>query len=51
MAGLGRVPAASDSFEWEGWCFEVVDMDRNRVDKVLATTLDPPQAAPPPPRS
>ena len=35
MAHLGRVPAAGDRFEWEGFCFEVLDMDGNRVDKVL----------------
>jgi putative hemolysin len=32
---LGRIPAAGDFFEWHGWRFEVVDMDRRRVDKVL----------------
>jgi putative hemolysin len=32
---LGRIPAAADCFEWQGWRFEVVDMDRQRVDKVL----------------
>ena len=35
MAQLRRVPAAGDLFEWEGFCFEVLDMDGNRVDKVL----------------
>lgn len=35
MHQLGHVPAASDHFEWGGWRFEVVDMDRNRVDRVL----------------
>jgi putative hemolysin len=47
MAGLGRVPAEGDSFEWKGWRFEVVDMDGNRVDKVLAVPPDPPQVTPP----
>jgi putative hemolysin len=32
---FGRIPAAGDYFEWGGWRFEVVDMDRRRVDKVL----------------
>ena len=32
---FGRIPAAADFFEWNGWRFEVVDMDRRRVDKVL----------------
>jgi putative hemolysin len=32
---LGRIPTATDSFEWHGMRFEVIDMDGNRVDKVL----------------
>ncbi|MFH7030477.1 MAG: hemolysin family protein [Heteroscytonema crispum UTEX LB 1556] len=32
---LGRIPAATDHFEWQGMRFEVMDMDGNRVDKVL----------------
>jgi putative hemolysin len=34
---LGRIPQAADHFEWEGWRFEVVDMDGRRVDKVLVS--------------
>jgi putative hemolysin len=36
---LGRIPATSDHFEWQGLRFEVVDMDGHRVDKVLVTPL------------
>ena len=32
---LGRIPQPAEHFEWEGWRFEVVDMDGRRVDKVL----------------
>jgi putative hemolysin len=32
---LGRIPTAADHFEWEGMRIEVMDMDGNRVDKVL----------------
>ncbi|MFM2062442.1 MAG: hypothetical protein RLZZ507_2112 [Cyanobacteriota bacterium] len=32
---LGRIPSAADHFEWEGMRIEVMDMDGNRVDKVL----------------
>jgi putative hemolysin len=39
MHMLGRVPAVADHFDWEGLRFEVVDMDRNRVDKVLVSRL------------
>ncbi len=35
ITNLGRIPAATDHFEWEGMHFEVLDMDGNRVDKVL----------------
>jgi putative hemolysin len=38
MIQLGRVPRAADRFEWNGLNFEVMDMDGNRVDKVLVTT-------------
>jgi putative hemolysin len=37
MTRLGRVPAVADHTEVNGWRFEVVDMDRQRVDKVLVT--------------
>lgn len=36
---LGRVPSPTDSFEWQGMRFEVMDMDGPRVDKVLITFL------------
>lgn len=32
---LGRIPAAADHFYWNGFRFEVMDMDGNRVDKML----------------
>lgn len=35
MSHLGRIPTAADHFEWQGMRLEVVDMDGNRVDKVL----------------
>jgi putative hemolysin len=41
MLLLGRLPITTDSVEWEGWRFEVVDMDGKRVDKVLASALVP----------
>lgn len=42
MLLLGRVPATSNYVDWEGWRFEVVDMDGKRIDKVLAAPLTPP---------
>jgi putative hemolysin len=37
LRALGRVPHAADKVHWRGWTFEVMDMDRHRIDKVLAT--------------
>ncbi|MFP5265183.1 MAG: transporter associated domain-containing protein [Blastocatellia bacterium] len=37
LSYLGRIPAVADRFECGGFRFEVIDMDRNRVDKVLVT--------------
>lgn len=34
---LGAIPATGDSLEWEGFRFEIIDMDGNRIDKVLVT--------------
>lgn len=34
---LGVIPTAGQAFSWQGHRFEVVDMDRYRVDKVLIT--------------
>ena len=39
MLLLGRLPATTDAVEWQGWRFEVVDLDGKRVDKVLVSAL------------
>jgi putative hemolysin len=39
MTQFGRIPAIGDRFDWEGWRFQVTDMDRHRVDKVAVTRL------------
>lgn len=36
---LGRIPTVADHFTWRGWRFEVMDMDGNRIDKVLASPV------------
>jgi len=41
MLLLERLPREGDHVTWEGWRFEVVDMDANRIDKVLASPLLP----------
>ena len=39
MLQLGHVPKAADHFNWDGLCFEVVDMDKNRVDKIMVSPV------------
>ena len=36
---LGRVPREGDTFDSSHWRFEIIDMDRQRIDKVLITKL------------
>lgn len=36
---LGRIPSEAESLEWEGFYFEVVDMDKYRIDRLLVKTL------------
>lgn len=39
---LERIPAVSEFFVWNGWRFEVIDMDRSRVDKILISRAPEP---------
>jgi putative hemolysin len=34
---LRTIPQTGDTFEWEGFHFEIIDMDGNRIDKILLT--------------
>jgi putative hemolysin len=45
VAGLvlqhfGALPEVGDGFDFEGWHFEVVDLDGRRIDKILASRRD-----------
>jgi putative hemolysin len=46
---FGRIPAVGDHFEWGGWRFEVAEMDKRRVDKVVVASLSPQAPAMKPP--
>lgn len=41
---FSRIPKVGDKFDWERLTFEVMDMDRHRVDKVLVTVKPPAEA-------
>ena len=36
---LGRIPSTGESLEWQGWRFEVIDLDARRIDKVEARRI------------
>jgi len=36
---LGRIPQETDHFEEHGYRFEVIDMDKNRIDKILVSRV------------
>ncbi len=46
MGGLlnvlfGRIPKELDKAKWNGYTFEVIDMDNTRIDKILVTYEEP----------
>ncbi len=45
MNTLGYVPSEGERFEAFGYSFEVVDMDHNRIDKVLVSRIEALRAA------
>lgn len=44
LSCFARIPQEGDTFEWDGWVFEVIDMDGHRIDKVLAQRQTPESA-------
>jgi putative hemolysin len=36
---LQEIPNTGDHFDWEGLRFEIVDMDKNRIDKILVSVV------------
>jgi len=47
MHQLGRIPTETEHFEWQGLRFEIMDMDKNRIDKVLVASIEVPVQEPP----
>ncbi|WP_296949388.1 hemolysin family protein [uncultured Massilia sp.] len=44
---MGVIPKAGDRLTWRGWLFEVVDMDGNRIDRLLVAPDASPADTPP----
>ncbi|MER8972694.1 MULTISPECIES: hemolysin family protein [unclassified Mesorhizobium] len=41
LSRLGHLPEAGEHFDYEGWRFEILDMDGRRIDKLLARREPP----------
>jgi putative hemolysin len=39
LAHAGRLPEIGESFDANGWRFEIVDKDGRRIDKILARRI------------
>ena len=37
LFAMGRLPALGERFDYEGWQFEIIDLDGRGIDKILAT--------------
>lgn len=46
LAHLGALPAVGDKFDFQGWRFEILDLDHRRIDKILASRLPEDEASP-----
>lgn len=45
LQNFGVLPNVGDSFDWQGWRFEVLDLDGRRIDKILASRVATPRRA------
>jgi putative hemolysin len=46
LSQLGHLPDVGETFSWEGWRFEIVDMDGHRIDKLLVTREETSELSP-----
>ncbi len=44
MFMLRKIPRRADKFDWNGYRFEVIDVDANKIDQILVTRLSPDKA-------
>jgi putative hemolysin len=40
IAWFGRIPNIAESFDWNGWRIEIIDLDGPRIDKLLLARLE-----------
>ncbi|MHB9879701.1 hemolysin family protein [Pacificimonas sp. ICDLI1SI03] len=40
LAVLTHIPETGEQFDFDGWRFEIVDLDGHKIDKILASAID-----------
>ena len=46
VSHYGNIPQTGEEFEWNGWRFEVIDLDGPRIDKLLISMVAPTDSNP-----
>ncbi|MDO5848133.1 MAG: hemolysin family protein [Methanobrevibacter sp.] len=41
LSFCGKIPDEGEKFNYDRFCFEIIDMDGNKIDKILVTDLGP----------
>lgn len=41
LSFCGKIPDEGEKFSYDKFCFEIVDMDSNKIDKILVTKITP----------
>jgi len=39
LSYIGKIPETDETFQWENFDFEIIDMDGNHIDKILLTII------------
>lgn len=40
LSYIGKIPIEGEKFQWEKFCFEIMDMDGHQIDKILVTEIE-----------
>lgn len=40
LSYIGKIPIEGEKFQWEKFCFEIMDMDGHQIDKILVNEIE-----------
>lgn len=44
LSFCGKIPEEGEKFNYDRFCFEIIDMDSNKIDKILVSLIEPSDA-------